>query len=1045
MPTYSPSLRVELITSGDQAGTWGNTTNSNFEYIFDSAIAGYQTVSVTTANQALTYNSGPTSTPALNQSIYAMLRLTTTTAAAFNVYAPPNPKQYIIWNNSGFAATIYNSSVIGNTTAAGTGITIANNDRVVVFSDGTNFYEVKASSITGTLPIANGGTGQTTQQTAINALVGTQTANRVLRSDGTNSTLAQVALATDVSGTLPIANGGTNSTAAAVAGGAVYSTSTAYAITAAGTAGQVLTSAGASAPTWATPSANVSSITFGTTGLTPSTATTGAVTVGGTLAIANGGTGQTTAAGAITSLGATTVGGNMFTLTNPSAITFPRFNADNTVSALSAADFRTAIGSTTVGANLFTLTNPSAITFPRFNADNTVSALSDANFRTAIGSTTVGGSMFTLTNPSAITFPRFNADNTVSALSDTDFRTAIGAGTGSGTVTSVTGTSPVASSGGATPAISLAAAYGDSLNPYASKTAKFFLAAPTAADGIPGFRAIAAADIPTLDQNTTGTAAGLSATLAVASGGTGLTTYTANGVLYASGTGTLANGTGLTFASGNLGLGVASPFYKFDVETTTSATTPFIASFTNTNTGSNQANIIRIVQGEVGGPVGWVGTGGSTYPGSFRNRLIVGTQGSHALGLITNGGIRALIDSDGTFRVVGAGTAGSTDAVQFNTSAPANSLVLGPTGNISVPGTITSTLSGNATNVSGTVAVANGGTGLTTYTANGVLYASGTGTLANGTALTFDGTDLNVVGSANIGSDANNALFVNSTSSVVTLSAAGRSSPIDSSLSFSTTASGVTTARARLDPLGNFKIGSGAPANWSSFYTALQVGAAASIYSTTGNSFFINNAYVAEDIFGSDVPTYLSTNAASYYSQNASGHSFYTALSGTINTPVTFIERARIDIPGNLGLGATPSAWGAGYKAIDVNTFGSVNSTGSNMRVTSNAFFDGTQWTRKIEAEATRYDQTAGEHRWFIGPYGAAGASIAFTQALTLDVDGNFGVGVAAFGTSAAKVIGMANATAPTTSPAGMGQLYVEGGALKFRGSSGTVTTIAPA
>jgi hypothetical protein len=39
----------------------------------------------------------------------------------------------------------------------------------------------------------------------------------------------------------------------------------------------------------------------------------------------------------------------------------------------------------------------------------------------------------------------------------------------------------------------------------------------------------------------------------------------------------------------------------------------------------------------------------------------------------------------------------------------------------------------------------------------------------------------------------------------------------------------------------------------------------------------------------------------------------------------------------------------------------------------------------------------------------------------------------------------MANATAPSSSPADMGQLYVEGGALKYRGSSGTVTTIAPA
>ena len=67
------------------------------------------------------------------------------------------------------------------------------------------------------------------------------------------------------------------------------------------------------------------------------------------------------------------------------------------------------------------------------------------------------------------------------------------------------------------------------------------------------------------------------------------------------------------------------------------------------------------------------------------------------------------------------------------------------------------------------------------------------------------------------------------------------------------------------------------------------------------------------------------------------------------------------------------------------------------------------------------------------------------TEKMRLDGSGNLLVGATSAGTSAAKVIGMANATAPTSSPAGMGQLYVEGGALKFRGSSGTVTTIAPA
>jgi len=84
-----------------------------------------------------------------------------------------------------------------------------------------------------------------------------------------------------------------------------------------------------------------------------------------------------------------------------------------------------------------------------------------------------------------------------------------------GTVTSVTGTSPVASTGGATPAISLAASYGDTQNPYASKTANFILAAPNGSAGVPTFRAVVAADIPTLNQNTTGSAATLTTTRAI--------------------------------------------------------------------------------------------------------------------------------------------------------------------------------------------------------------------------------------------------------------------------------------------------------------------------------------------------------------------------------------------------------------------------------------------------------------------------------------------------------------------------------------------------
>ena len=189
--TYSSSLRIELIGSGDQAGAWGATTDSNLAYVLDTAIAGYQAVTVSSAAQALTYVNGPSSSAALNQSVYAMLKFNSA-AAASDIYAPPVSKQYIIWNNSGYTLTIYNSTVIGNTTAAGTGITIAAGDKVIVWSDGTNFYDVKSNSITSTLPVANGDKVQ-------------------VWSDGTNFYDVK---GNNVTGTVAVANGGTGATTA---------------------------------------------------------------------------------------------------------------------------------------------------------------------------------------------------------------------------------------------------------------------------------------------------------------------------------------------------------------------------------------------------------------------------------------------------------------------------------------------------------------------------------------------------------------------------------------------------------------------------------------------------------------------------------------------------------------------------------------------------------------------------------------------------------------------------------------------------------------
>ena len=106
------------------------------------------------------------------------------------------------------------------------------------------------------------------------------------------------------------------------------------------------------------------------------------LTLGTDLAITEGGTGASTASGARTNLGATTLGANLFTITNPSAVTFPQFNADNTVSALSASAFRTAIGAGTGGGSVSSV-----------SGTGTVNGITLSGTVTSTGSLTLGGAI----------------------------------------------------------------------------------------------------------------------------------------------------------------------------------------------------------------------------------------------------------------------------------------------------------------------------------------------------------------------------------------------------------------------------------------------------------------------------------------------------------------------------------------------------------------------------------------------------------------------------------------------------------------------------
>lgn len=184
--TYSPDLRIELIGTGEQSGTWGITTNANLGTIIEDAISGLASVSVTSANQALTALNG-----AADQSRCAAVSLTTTTGAPFNVYVPPATKLYVISNASGQTATVFCSTVLGNTTAAGTGVAIPTGKSVLLRSTGVNIVE-QLNHVTGNLSVggtlsltnaltaANGGTGQTTYTNG-QLLIGNTTGNTLAK------------------------------------------------------------------------------------------------------------------------------------------------------------------------------------------------------------------------------------------------------------------------------------------------------------------------------------------------------------------------------------------------------------------------------------------------------------------------------------------------------------------------------------------------------------------------------------------------------------------------------------------------------------------------------------------------------------------------------------------------------------------------------------------------------------------------------------------------------------------------------------------------
>jgi len=390
--TYS-SLKIELMATGSNSTTWGNVTNVNLDTALGEAITGSEDVTFASTTVTLTLTNTNASQTARN----LRLNLIGTSGGAQNLIVPAIEKVYIINNGCADAITVKNAS--------GTGIAVPAGKTMWVYNDATNVVNVvthlTSLTLAAALPVASGGTGVTTSTGSGNTVLSTSPSfTTPLLGTPTSGNLANctgVSLTTGVSGTLPIANGGTGLTttpsngfvdigngtgftrAAVTAGSGISVTNGAGTITIAATGGTGTVTSVAT-------SGSVNGIT-----LTGGTITsTGTITLGGTLSgvsltsqvtgtlpVANGGTGVATISGLV------------------------HGNGTSPVSAASAAQVVAVIGATAV-TNATNATNASSVpysgltgTVPTWNQNttgnaatattaSTANALNSANSYTAV-------------------------------------------------------------------------------------------------------------------------------------------------------------------------------------------------------------------------------------------------------------------------------------------------------------------------------------------------------------------------------------------------------------------------------------------------------------------------------------------------------------------------------------------------------------------------------------------------------------------------------------------------------------------------------------
>jgi hypothetical protein len=191
--TYSTNLAIELIGTGDQAGAWGNTTNTNLGTLIEQAISGYVTQAVATGTDTTITIPNGSSGVARNM----FIELTGTGGTNTNLIVPANKKLYFIYNNASGAVTV---KVAGQT-----GVSFAVGEKKILASNGTDVIE--ATTYLTAVPASVTVTTLTATSASITTLSGTTLGYSSANITTLSGTSANITTITGTSANITTING----------------------------------------------------------------------------------------------------------------------------------------------------------------------------------------------------------------------------------------------------------------------------------------------------------------------------------------------------------------------------------------------------------------------------------------------------------------------------------------------------------------------------------------------------------------------------------------------------------------------------------------------------------------------------------------------------------------------------------------------------------------------------------------------------------------------------------------------------------------------